>query len=274
MTVQDIAPSVELSAAAFGFDAGDEPARERMEQRMRHLLASDPQGSFVAELEGEVIGAAQALLRERLWCLSMLTVAPDRQSAGAGRSLLARALEYGPSDAPGLIVSSDDPRALRLYGLAGFTLLPTFAAQGSVDRASLPRPDVRVREAGAPDLEAFAAISREVRGAPHTPELALALRQGAAALRLGDRGFAMWMSGLGVWVLAARDVDAARALLWHALATMEDGPRAGARWLTGEQGWAVDALLRAGLRLRNFGALAVRGTPGPLYPYIPSGAFG
>ena len=68
---------------------------------------------------------------------------PGGPSAGAGRALLERSLAYGPDTDAGLIISSSDPRALRLYALAGFALRPTLEARGDVDRDSLPPPDLR-----------------------------------------------------------------------------------------------------------------------------------
>ncbi len=122
----------------------------------------------MAVRDGQIVGVAQVMVRERLWCLSLITVKPDAQSGGAGHALMQSALNYGTHADCGLIVASDDSRALRLYGLSGFRLLPTFQADGLIDRAALPRPDRRVREAGLIELEELAPISREVRGAPRT----------------------------------------------------------------------------------------------------------
>src|SRR5690349_22816555 len=62
--------------------------------RIRHLLATDPGGCWVAG-DGELAGAALALVREGIWGLSLLVVRPGLQSAGLGRALLERALAYG-----------------------------------------------------------------------------------------------------------------------------------------------------------------------------------
>jgi hypothetical protein len=74
-------------------------------------------------------------------------------------------------------------------------------------------------------------------------------------------------------VLVARDEQAAVALLWSALDLAGESDRAGVRWITGEQDWAVEVVVRAGLRLSAHGALCVSGRPGPLRPFVPSGAF-
>jgi ribosomal protein S18 acetylase RimI-like enzyme len=273
MEAGDVAGAVQLSADAFSFGIDDD-TRGFWEQRVSHPLHTDPAGAFIAESEGRLVGVAQALDRDGVWVLTLLTVAPGSQSSGAGRSLLERTFDYGLRSAPGLIVSSNDPRAMRLYAGAGFSLLPTLESSGSLDRSSLPRPDSRVGEAGEADLEALQEISRAIRGGTHTPDLRLAIEQQAVLLRFGDDGFAVVMPGHGIWMLAARDEQAAQTLLWHGLELIGDSERAALRWITGGQRWAIDVLVQAGFGLTAYGALAVRGRPGPLCPYIPSGPFG
>jgi ribosomal protein S18 acetylase RimI-like enzyme len=273
LELPDLPAAAEISASAFDFDISDSPAARRWQQRLAHLVGTDPDGGFVAERDGRMVGVAQAMRRERLWCLSLLAVSPELQSGGAGRELLAQTLGYGAGTDAGLIVSSNDPRALRVYALAGFSLHPTLQAEGPIDRRALPRPDPAVREGDASDLEGLAAISREVRGAPYTSELEFSLGRGARLLRIGDRGFAVTDADHGVWQLAARDEATANSLLWSALEGVHGAERPAVRWITGEQRWAIDVALQAGLRLGTYGALAVRGRPGRLWPYIPSAAF-
>jgi ribosomal protein S18 acetylase RimI-like enzyme len=270
----DLDGAAAVSAAAFGVDLSDARVNRRWRQRVGYLLKTDPDGAFVAERAEEIVGVAEAMRRERLWCLSLLAVRPGLQSRGAGRKLIDRALSYaGESDA-GLIVSSNDPRALRLYALSGFSLLPTFQTEGTVDRRKLPRPDPGVSDAGAADIEAFDAIGREVRGAPYAGELEFVLEQGAHLLRFGDRGFAVVQPGQSVWLLAARDDDAACALMWSALAIASgNGDRPVVKWLTADQDWAIRICMRAGLSMSANGALCVRGNPGALRPFVPSGPF-
>lgn len=140
LELADLDATAELTGAAFGIEIEEEANRRRWLGRLAHPLRTDPDGAFIAERDGRVLGAAQAIRRERLWVLSLLAVDPEAQSAGAGRALMDRALGYGAAGDAGLIVSSSDPRALRLYGLAGFSLWPAFEAVGSLDRAKLPEP--------------------------------------------------------------------------------------------------------------------------------------
>jgi GNAT superfamily N-acetyltransferase len=270
---QDLDAAAGAGAAAFGLDLGEPAARRRWHGRVAHAATTDPGGAFVAELDGALVGVAEAIRRERLWCLSLFTVLPEAQGSGAGRALLERALGYAADADTRLIVSSSDPRALRLYGLAGFSLRPTMRASGAVDRRRLPRADRAVRELGPQDLEALEPISRDVRGGPHTPELRYALGRGGRLFAIPGRGFAAVAPEIGVWLLAARDEAAAAALLWVALAHVDDGVRVRVGWLTAEQGWAVDVALRAGLELTPYGALCVSGRAGALAPFIPSAPF-
>jgi GNAT superfamily N-acetyltransferase len=273
MTEDDLAAGARIMAAAFDSDASGDGVRERQGRRLAHLLGTDPGGAFVSEHGGRIVGIAQAYVREGLWCLSMLAVDPSAQGTGAGRALFDQALAYGDGDGgPGLIVSSNDPRALRLYAAAGFSLRPALKATGRLDRRAFPAPPEAVRRGGRVDLPAIAEVSRSVRGAAHTAEIGFLLDRGAELLVFEDRGFAVSEPGVGVVTVAARDDGAASALLWSALDVAGDVARP-VRWITGGQDWAVDVVVRAGLDVAAHGALCVRGRPGPLYPFVPSPPF-
>ena len=272
MRGEDLDPAAGVAAAAFSKELTDDVAAQRWRERVAHPFTTDPEGAFVAELGGDVIGVAEAIVRERLWCLSLFAVAPGSQSAGAGAALLDSAISYRRETDAGLIVSSNDPRALRLYASRGFALIPTFHAEGPVDRRRLPGGTGPVGEDAGSEQESLAELTRRVRGAPYTGELSFALRHGGRLLRAPhDRGFAVLADGGRVWTLVARDEEAADALLWNALALTDD--EASVRWITGEQQWAIDVIVRARLRLVAYGALCVRGSPGSLRPFLPSTAF-
>src|SRR5262245_20309968 len=87
----------------------------------RIALTSDPDGFFCAVEEGRIRGMVSALVRGRLWYLSMLFVLPSDQSRGLGRALLEPALAYG--EARGAAIrftwATFDPRAQTRYMMAG-----------------------------------------------------------------------------------------------------------------------------------------------------------
>lgn len=254
-------PPVEHSAATA----------ERDRRRIAHLLATDPSGSFVAVEGDEVVGLAQAFVREGLWVLSLLGTAPSSQDRGVGRALVERALASGDPSGPGLILSSRDPRAVRRYARAGFAVHPAVTAWGRVQRRVQP-PTPVVRNGDSDDLELAAAVDRRVRGASHGPDLNQLLDGGDQLLVLDDRGYAVARGGRPI-LLAAIDEDAAGRLLCAALARAGEEEIVEVNWLTAPQQWAVRIALDAGLELHPVGPVMVRGRPLPPHPYIPNGAY-
>jgi len=262
--------SVHVPAELMPPDEDLRRARGRM--RIAHLLDTDPGGAWVAALDGEPVGIALALLREGVWGLSLLAVGAGHQGKGIGRRLLAQAVRYGEGSRGGIILSSLDPRAMRSYARAGFALRPCVCASGVVDRAALPA-GLRARPGDpAADRETCDAASHAVRGAGHSRDLPRMIELGGELLVVDGRGFAVVREG-AVPLLAARDEEAARDLLWSALAAAPPGATAQVDFLTAEQGWAVDVVLRAGLALSADGPVFVRGDVGPMRPYVPSGAY-
>src|SRR5437773_2332341 len=97
------------------------PADAPVASDARAGLASDPDGYFCAVEEGRIRGMVSALIRGRVWYLSMFFVLPGDQGRGVGRALLERALAYG--EARGAEVrctwATLDPRAQARYVMAG-----------------------------------------------------------------------------------------------------------------------------------------------------------
>lgn len=130
-----------------------------------HLIDEDPGGAWGVERHGRLLGVGIALMREGLWGLSLLVVDPDARSDGIGRALLEQALAY-PSNprGPGLIVSSSDPRALRAYGRAGFSLLITALAEAPEDESVKAR-FMTAEQGWAIELALSARLELEAAGA-------------------------------------------------------------------------------------------------------------
>lgn len=267
MAKEDAEAAIGLMEAVWGVPVADRPYGIR---RMHHLVTTDPGGAWVSTGgDGAVEGVALAIMREGIWGLSLLIVDPGKQSAGIGRALMEAALAYGEDARGGIILASDDARALRTYWRAGFALRPTFDARGSVTNP--PAADPAVREGRWPEDRALLdEISRSVRGAAHGRDLEPYLASGLR-LRVHDGGgFAVHAVDGRLRLLAATDDRVARALLETAL---HDVPTAEVDFLDARQDWAIDVVLTAGLRLTPKGATCVRGEVGPMRPYIPSGAY-
>jgi GNAT superfamily N-acetyltransferase len=239
------------------------------DRRVEHFLAHDPDRQFVAVRDGELVGVAMASVREGLWGLSLLVVLPGIQSAGLGRRLMDAAL--GSHDGRGVIVASDDGRALHRYAAAGFALYPCLEATGRADLAAYVA-DAHVHGGVEPGFAD--AVDRVARGAGHGPDHELLATRGFA-LRYEDgvrRGYAYVGDGGWIGLLAGTDEAAASALLWAALARLADsGTEVVLDHLTGGQPWATDIAVASRLRLKLGGAVCWRGMPEPR-AYLPSGA--
>jgi GNAT superfamily N-acetyltransferase len=236
--------------------------------RLRHLLRTDPDGSWVAEDERGIAGVAIAIRREGIWGLSLLIVRPDQQSSGLGGTLLRRAHEYAAGARGRIITASPDSRALRAYARLGLEIHPSMDAKG-VPRG-MRRP-AGVREGGLDDLPLTEEVDAYVRGAVHGADIRAQLEMGQTLLIAPGRGYAVAGEG-EVRLLAALDPESASDLLRAALATAGDG-KAIVSWLTSSQQWALPVCLEAGLELTVAGAVCVDGDVGRFTPYLPSGAF-
>ena len=246
---------------------------QRGRNRIAHLIATDPDGSWAAERGGELVGVALSMRRAQIWFLSLLVVTPTEQGLGIGRQLLERSMTTADLERGAYLAASTDPLALRRYQRAGFMLLPSLSAKGAVDRSRLPAGH-GVRRGRLEDADLADAVAMAQRGAPMTPEWEYAHANEVSSFVTdgpAGRGFAL-ARGNDVVSVAATTEDAARRLLWTALAELEEP--AEVEWLTGEQQWAIDVVVDARLALRPGGVVCRQGALGPMWPYLPSGAFG
>lgn len=234
---------------------------EAWKRRTRHFLETDPGGCWAARHEDRLIGVATSILREELWILATFAISPHAQGRGAGRALLDRALGYAGGSRQAMFSASADPRALRLYHAAGFTLVSQTTMTGSVDRSALP--SVRgVRAGSGTDRELLDEVDRAVRGAGHGPDhgLMTALWDLHVADAPGARGYA-YRDGSRVELLAADNPQTASRLLWECLAH-SDG-RAQIPRITDANSWALDIGFAAGLSPAQTGYLALLGMSPP-----------
>jgi GNAT superfamily N-acetyltransferase len=261
---------VDVLYTTFGGEA--EAVRAgRQHARIRHLLETDPGGSWVAEHDGRVAGVALALIREGVWGFSLFAVADALQGRGVGRALFARCWEYGADARGHLVLSSTNPQAMGIYAHTGVPIRPCVAAAGIPDLSRAPDVDGIV-DAGAAGIPLADAIGRELRGAGHGRDLPVPMAYGARLLVFEDRAFAL-ARGSNVILLGARDEQAAQHMLWGLFVTGPAGATVNVDFLTAGQDWALPVCLDARLPLSPDGPMFAGGQLGSLAPYIPSGAY-
>jgi GNAT superfamily N-acetyltransferase len=247
-----------------------DPHRAVWIERTLHLVGTDPGGCWVAEDETGMVGMATSYRRETLWCLATYAVLPGRQGQGIGKPLLAAAMAHGRACTRGMLSSSSDSKAVRVYHQAGFDLHPQMYLTGTIDRSILPVVE-KVREGSASDFELMDSLDRGARGAGHGPDHELMLRSwrllvsdtttGSGYAYLNERG--------QLALLAASNRRTATRLLWAALA---DGPeQVTVSHVTGANQWVLDVGFAARLELHQEGYLGLRGMKPPA-PYVHNGA--
>jgi ribosomal protein S18 acetylase RimI-like enzyme len=250
----------------------------RRQDRTRHFLHTDPEGSWVAEDAGTVVGMSQAFVREDYWTLSQLGTLPGRQGRGLGRELLRLALSHGDPQSPGTIQCSRDPKAMALYTSYGFVLHPVVAAWGAMRPGAVERPPEVVRfepeQVTERELDVVTAIDREVRGSARAVDIVSMLApHGHRLLLHAEDGYAVAKDDRIV-TLGARDQTSATLVLKAMLAEVPAGETIEINWLTSAQQWAISVVVEAGIELQPYGPVMVRGMDGPPSPYIPSGGYG
>jgi GNAT superfamily N-acetyltransferase len=286
MTPGDVAPVEALTGEAF-YDLDvrtqrtgwPQPSRRSDERavawrrRLSHLLGTDPAGCWVAEDADGVLGAAVALVRDKTWLLSTYAVRPGVQGRGVGTQLLEAALSYGRGCLRAMLAASEDPRAVRRYRLAGFTLHPTMLAWGTVDRALLPVVD-RVREGSAGDIDLMDSVDRRTRDAAHGPDHRLIVEDHRVVVidRTTGSGYAYVAPDGGPYLLAATNRRTATDLLWETLAASRPDRPVTVGHVTVANEWALDVAMAARLEVHTREYLALRGMRPPT-PYLPSPHF-
>lgn len=241
-------------------------------RRSAHTLSTDPDGCWVAELDGVVVGCVLSRIRELMWILSSFAVAPEVQGRGVGTQLLAAALSYGRGCLRGMFSASADPAAVRRYRLAGFALHPQMFATGTVDRDALPLVE-RVREGSAGDTDLMNSVDRQTRGAAHLSdhEALLAQFRLLVSETSSSQGYAYVDDNGSPVLVAATTRRTASDLVWEAFASSAPGSTVSLRHITAANQWAIDVGLAARLSVHTSGYLCLRGMKPPA-PYVHHGS--
>lgn len=259
-----------------------------------HLQSTDPERFVVATLPAEagerIVGFAAAVMRDRLWFLSMLFVLPEMQGAGVGRALLAR---VGPREGGASFRStatdSSQPISNALYASQGIVPrvpllnligLPQDAdAFGTLPSGIAPVPFAEI--AGAPGgdghrklAEDVDALDHEVLGVAHPADHRYLRQENRTGwLYRGPDGspvaygYATEAGRIGP--VAVRDETLLSPILGH-LSNAVTPRGAFALWLPGTADRAVVPALQAGFRLDQFPVLLCWDRPfADLARYLP-----
>lgn len=252
----------------------------------RHLLGTDPDGAWIAEMNGVAVGYSMALVRGEVWYLSQLFVQPDQHAHGIGRELLRRAQAYGQDRGARVfsVVASTSPVAHGLYMQAGmFAIGVGYRMSGPLEPLlALPGRNARLEDARGHEDE-IAALDSEVFGAERRQDHALYLddarwpgRSSSFALVRGDSlsGYAYAVADGGfIAPMAAYDAADQAPLLRAAAAWLTDrGVSTGNLFVLSHNRTLMSALLDAGWRSRHWSFLLTSEPFGKFDRYHPAGA--
>jgi acetyltransferase (GNAT) family protein len=88
---------------------------------LRHVLATDPRGFWVAQSNTKIIGFACSIVRGSIWFLCDFWIVPKFQNRGIGKQLLKRSLQSDRTYRITSTYSSLYPPAMRSYIMLGMT---------------------------------------------------------------------------------------------------------------------------------------------------------
>ncbi len=290
MTQADLAPALYIRKAAMESIAtsqqfGWTPAAPRTNE---HLLNTDPDGCVVAEIDGLIVGFAQALQRGDIWFLAQLFVQPEVHGMGIGAGLLGLAQQYGRDNGARVfsVISTAQPVSQSLYMRHGmFAFAIGYRMSGDLEPLlKLPEPDANKKRivdcSGWQDR--IADMDRELFGAERRQDHAAYI---AGGVSVGDvTSFGVTRDG----ALAGYGYSIADGGIIAPLAAYEPADqlpllRMGAEWLLDHEvgtgnilvmshnATIMTALLAAGWRIGSWTFLMASEQFGQFDRYHPAG---
>ena len=131
----------------------------------RHLLGAGGKGFLVAEVKKNIAGFCCYIVRDGLWFLSYLVVAPEFQGTGVGRELFDRALSEAQGNQTAKVVAAytnaSNWPSISLYTRNGiYPRMPVLKLEGSITNLCEPTQPVEPMpgEVASLDEEAIALI--------------------------------------------------------------------------------------------------------------------
>jgi predicted N-acetyltransferase YhbS len=181
---------------------------------LAHAFIAHPSiHGVVAERDGRILGSNFVDERGSVRGVGPITVDPGVQESGVGRRLMEAVLERS-AGAQGVRLLQDafNTRSMALYASLGFELTDPIALMSGAARAAAPA-GYTVRPLTHADLDAAAALSREVHGYERTAELRDALNQpGGALIALRDGRVAGYATSLAAFATSHAVADSTEAM--------------------------------------------------------------
>src|SRR5262245_4634595 len=256
------------------------PPDEPVPSDARVALTSDPDGYFCAVEEGRIRGMVSALVRGRVWYLSMLFVLPGDQGRGVGRALLQHALAYG--DARGVdvrcVLSSLDHRAQARYVMAG--MAPRWPIYGlSGDAVAVARLEARVGRGLRPrelahGLGAAEKLVAEAYGDSRAHDLSHWQNEGAATVAIerdGELAAFAFRRGERIGPAAARDETSLFRAVTAAVVSAAGSSKRVTLRVPGACASMLEALIASGFQISNMTVFLSSRPYGRPELYLPSG---
>ncbi|WP_460450304.1 GNAT family N-acetyltransferase [Alsobacter sp. SYSU BS001988] len=186
-----VVASINDLTVRHGFGPIATPSPPRLQ---RFSLADDPEGLWVAEQDGELLGFAFSWFSDGLWFLAQLFVEPDLQASGVGRDLLAKTLAHAEkqgASAKALITFAFNRASQGLYMRHGlYPITPLYmmsVGQNAVaSQLALARLRAEQLEPSAASIERLSMIDKTALGASRAKHHGYMLTEG------GLTGVSLW----------------------------------------------------------------------------------
>ena len=252
----------------------------------RFCLAEDPEGLWVAEAGGAVVGFGCAWVRQRFWFLAQLFTEPGAQAKGVGQALLSKTLQHAERNGAenrALITMAYNTASTGLYVRNG--LYPREPLYRVVAPAPAPTVERSTAASGydvmpvAPWPQAeewMGRIDDEVLGFRRGTHHAFLLGGPAArAVRIGrggrPAGYAYISAEGHIGPLAvAPDADARAVVLAAVRCALEERPRQVSMIVPGRADRILGAVLELGFRIDEPFVLLSARPFGDWRHYLPS----
>lgn len=177
----------------------DFPNAEAASGLLGMLMEAPKFDAFVAEEDGEPIASIFLSRRSPVGGISVLTVDPDAQDRGVGRSLMERGMahlaEHGHTRQQ-LCQAAYHNRSLCLYAKLGFVAARSLSNM-TYEPIEADLPGRTVRPATEDDADACNALCRRVHGFHRAGEVAGAIERGTALVVEDGDGISGYTTGVG-----------------------------------------------------------------------------